>query len=344
MPGAAWWIGGRRGARSCGAVGEAVRVPTSEPTSEDTPYDLASLTKPLATALLALLLAEDRGIDLDAPASVWLHELADSPYAETTLSDLAAHRSGLPAWRPLYLEVSRLAECVSAIARQSPAGPRGGTLYSDLGYILLGAVLERATGSTLDRLFEDRIARPLGLVSSGFAAVRPERFARAAATEIGNEYERELTAGLGGGHAWRTGVLRGEVHDGNAHGLGGVAGHAGLFGTAREVASIALEILDPWVLPLGTSGRERALRPVAGPGSRSFGWEFARDCEAARGALPDDAPGHTGFTGTSVWLEPRSGEVFVLLTNRVHPRVTGIDFQSVRRGFHAIAAAANGSF
>jgi CubicO group peptidase (beta-lactamase class C family) len=325
-------------------VGEAVHVPTSEPTSEDTPYDLASLTKPLATALLALMLEGDRVIDLDAPASAWLHELVGSPYAETTLSDLAAHRSGLPAWKPLYLEASRLAECVGLIARQAPAGPRGITLYSDLGFILLGAVLERATDTTLDRLFEQRIARPLGLVSTGFATVRPERFARAAATEIGNEYERALTAGCGSPHAWRTGVLRGEVHDGNAHGLGGVAGHAGLFGTAREVASIALEVLDPRVLPLGNSARERALRPVAGPGSRSFGWEFARDCEAARGALPDDAPGHTGFTGTSVWLVPRSGEVFVLLTNRVHPHVTGIDFQPVRRGFHAVAAAANGPF
>ncbi len=336
-PGATWWIEGRDRVISRGAAGDAAIVPVREPAGEDTPYDLASLTKPLATALLAVLLEGEGRIDPDAPAAVLLPEIRGSAYEAATLSALAAHRAGLPAWRPLYLEASTVDGYVQAIARTAPECAPGTTRYSDLSYLLLGAAIERAAGTPLDVLFDRRVADPLGLRSTGFAGPGG-RFAHAAATEEDGRFERGMAGTRGEGHAWRTAIPRGVVHDGNAHGLGGVAGHAGLFGTAAEVAAIGREILVPKALALGAAGRRRLLAPVAGPGTRTFGFTTAALSEAARDVLPAGAPGHTGFTGTSVWLDPDAVRVYVLLTNRIHPAIPDADFQPVRREFHRIAA------
>jgi CubicO group peptidase (beta-lactamase class C family) len=338
MPGASWWVEGREGVLSRGTAGWAALEPAREPLRDDTPFDLASLTKPLATALVAVLLEGDGTLDPDAPAGAHLPELRGTPYAAATLTDLASHRSGLPAWRPLYLSSSGLDGFVREIAALAPAAAPGTTLYSDLSYLLLGAVLERATGKALDALFDARVACPLDLRLTGFAR-RPGRFADAAATEDGNRFERELAGEPGTGFGWRAAIPRGEVHDGNAHALGGVAGHAGLFGSAAEVAAIARELLFPRRLPLTVRGRGRLLSPVAGPSTRTFGFTTAALSSGARGALPDLAPGHTGFTGTSLWLDPPAGRVYVLLTHRIHPVVSAQDFQPVRREFHRLAAA-----
>ncbi len=333
MPGAAWWAGGPAGPRSEGAVGLAVAIPSPQPATATTPYDLASLTKPLATALVAALLEAEGRLDLDAPAVRWLPELAGSPYAPVTLDELGTHRAGLPAWRPIYVHASSREGYLARIAAEPPAVSRGETLYSDLGYLLLGVAVERAGGETMDVLFDTRVAGPLGTPSVGFAG-RGNRFAAAAATEAGNLYERVLAGAEGAGFAFRAAIPRGQVHDGNAWGLGGVAGHAGLFGDAAAVARIARAILDPpSVWPRGARF-DRMLRRRA-PGERTFGWVLAEDSPAAAGVLPDAAVGHYGFTGTSIWLDPGTGRAFVLLTNRVHPRVPPADFAPVRRGFHA---------
>jgi serine-type D-Ala-D-Ala carboxypeptidase len=338
MPCAVWWVESFGRALSRGAAGDAATAPTREAVEEETPFDLASLTKPLATALIAVLLEAEGKIDPHAPASVLLPELRGTAYEDATLTDLASHRAGLPAWRPLYLEASSLDAYVRAIARTEPECAPGVTRYSDLSYLLLGAALERAAGTALDSMFDGRVAGPLGLRATGFAGSR-RRFSRAAATEDGSRFERAKSGAGGEGHAWRTAVPRGEVHDGNAHALGGVAGHAGLFGTASEVAAIAREVLSPRTLALTAEGRRRLLTPVAGATTRTFGFTTAVLSDAARGVLKDAAPGHTGFTGTSVWLDPDAGRVYVLLTNRIHPVVPAEDFQPVRREFHAIAAA-----
>jgi CubicO group peptidase (beta-lactamase class C family) len=199
-------------------------------------------------------------------------------------------------------------------------------------------VLERISGVPLDRLFARRVAVPLGLPRAGFASASGG-FTDAAATERGNEYERALAGEAGAGHRWPTELLRGEVHDGNARALGGVAGHAGLFGTLEEVASIARVILRPGSLPLGDRTRRLLLRPAPPERTRTLGLEAAAASRAARGVLPGPAPGHTGFTGTSLWLDPGAGSIFVLLTNRVHPRVPEREFHPVRRGFHRLAVA-----
>jgi CubicO group peptidase (beta-lactamase class C family) len=211
-------------------------------------------------------------------------------------------------------------------------------LYSDLGYLLLGFAVERAGGAALDRLFEERVARPLGLSRCGFPG-RSDRFRDAAATERGNEYERSLASAGADDARFRRDLIRGTVHDGNAWGLGGVAGHAGLFGTASDVARIALAILEPPRLGRPRGIFEAMLVPATGDGGRTFGLLTAAGTESVKGVLADDAVGHFGFTGTSLWIEPRVARVYVLLTNRVHPVVPTADFVPTRRAFHVAAAS-----
>jgi CubicO group peptidase (beta-lactamase class C family) len=337
MPGAVWWVEGPGGEIDRGAIGSAALEPTTVPLYEEIPFDLASLTKPLCTALLLVLLEQEGLLDLNAAAGSCLKELRGSAIASASLLSLAHHAAGLPAWRPLYLYSSTLEGYLERIAEEPVSRRPEGPLYSDLGYIVLGAVLERSAGRTLDRLFEERIAGPLGLTRIGFS-VDPDTFVDAAATERGNGYERTMAGDAGEGYAWRTSVIRGQPHDGNAWALGGVSGHAGLFGTVAGVVAIAREILHPDRLALGSAARQRLLVSATGPGGRTVGFVAAGNCSAARGLLSPDAPGHTGFTGTSLWLDPDGGRFFVLLTNRVHPTVPQRNFQPVRRGFHRLAS------
>ena len=339
MPGAAWWVGSPRNVVAQGASGLAAREPRPVPLRSSTPFDLASLTKPLATALLAVILDRERLLSLDATIASVLPELSGSSFGQATLRDVAAHRAGLPAWMPLYLSGATSEAYLATIARCERAAPPGATVYSDLGYLLLGFAVERASGSPLDRQFDERIARPLGLARCGFASAS-RSFADAAATEEDRAYERALALPAGLSHGPRTKIGRGEVHDGNAWGLGGVAGHAGLFGTAADVAAIALAILDPGLLGLAQDALRPMLHSVAeGRGFRTVGFVRAADSETVGGVLPDDAVGHLGFTGTSVWIDTGRSRVYVLLTNRVHPRVPEASFVPTRRGFHALAAA-----
>jgi CubicO group peptidase (beta-lactamase class C family) len=338
MSGASWWVGRRGRAVSRGALGTVAANRDADPVVETTPYDLASLTKPLATATMLLLLEAAGRLDLDATLETALEETRGSAIGGRSLCSLATHTSGLPAWAPLCARTGDLAGYVREITRDSPLAPEGEARYSDLGYILLGAVLERLDDRDLATAFESGVARPLGLPRLGFAT-GGRRFADAAATERGSHFERKLAGNRGAGHAWRTEIPRGEVHDSNAHALGGAAGHAGLFGTADEVARLVREWLEGGTLPLDRRGRSRLLE--AGPRSdgRTVGLVTAARSSAGRGILPDDAPGHTGFTGTSLWCDVPSGACYVLLTNRVHPHVPRGDFQGVRRGFHRLARA-----
>jgi CubicO group peptidase (beta-lactamase class C family) len=335
-PAAVWWVGGPGGPRRHGAYGHAAIEPAVEIVAEATPFDLASLTKPLATALLAVLLERERRLSLVATLGSILPALRASPWGGATLRDAAAHRTGLPAWKPLYLEGSTREDYMRAIAALPASDSAGATLYSDLGYLLLGFALEHVMGASLDQLFDERVAHPLRLARTGFPG-RGDAFADAAATERGNTYERKL-AGDPARDGFRRDVIRGHVHDGNAWGLGGVAGHAGLFGTAADVARIAIAILEPARLGRPRGATDAMLHPVGGQGTRTIGFVPARDTESVRGILPDDAVGHYGFTGTSVWIDPHAARVYVLLTNRVHPVVPDRDFVSTRRGFHSVAA------
>ncbi len=337
-PGAAWWVGDSRGPIAAGVAGYAEIQQDLVPLCADTPFDLASLTKPLATALLATLLDREGRLSLETPLSAIFPELGASPFGAETLREVAAHRAGLPAWVALYAAATTRDGYVTAIASCERQGVVRETLYSDLGYILLGFAVEKAVGAPLDRLFAERIAGPLGLARCGFAG-RTGSFADAAATERGSAYERALAGPSARDDRFREEIPRGQVHDGNAWGLGGIAGHAGLFGTAQDVAAIALAILDPTRIGLDTGALDPMLRPVEeGPGIRTVGFVCAKDTDSVRGILPDDAVGHWGFTGTSLWIDATRPRVYALLTNRVHPRVPREPFTATRREFHRLAA------
>ena len=339
MPGAAWRVERDGELLSAGQVGEACRQPAPQPLLTETPWDLASLTKPLCTALLLVLLEADGVVDPDAPIGQTLTPLRGRPLGSATPLQLATHTAGLPPWRPLYLAASNLDGYLSAIAAESLDVASGRPVYSDLGYIVLGALLERAAGVSLAELFERRIAHPLDLGRIGFA-VGGRRFDDAAATEQGNRHERSMAAPRGVDHDWREGMIRGAVHDANAWTLGGVAGHAGLFGTADAVLALLRELLQPRVAGLDPCGVRRLLEPAEPAGDRTVGMVLARAAAAARGVLPGVAPGHTGFTGTSFWLEPEKNGIYLLLTNRVHPTVEPRSFDLVRRAFHRVCCRA----
>ena len=338
-PGAAWWVARGDAIVDSGTLGHATTLPAPEPLAENTLFDLASLTKPLGTATLLVLAEQDGQLDLAAPVGEYLVELSGSAWRETTLLALATHTSGLPPWKPLCVEAGSMDGYLRSIAGTPRAVAPGVALYSDLGYILLGEVLVRVSGQTLAQLFRRRIAEPLGLRQTGFVE-SPGSLPAAAATEQGNSYERGLAGPAGATYAWRTELIRGEVHDANAHGLGGVAGHAGLFAPIEELARLGGELLRPRRLPLGVAGRARLFCPAPGREGRTVGFVTANHSAAAAGILPGECPGHTGFTGTSLWLDPSREGLFILLTNRVHPRVSHRNFQLVRRGFHRLALGA----
>jgi CubicO group peptidase (beta-lactamase class C family) len=321
------------------AVGNAEVVPEHRAVQLDTLFDLASLTKVLCTVPVVLRLCAEGLVDLDAPLRRWLPELQEAPCGRVTVRQALAHTGGLPAWRPLYLEARGLDAVVQAVAKVPlEAEPGHRVVYSDLGVLLVGAAVERATGRRMDALFEEHVARPLGLGQSQFCPP-PAWHRRCAATERGNRYERDLAGEAGAGFPWREGVIVGEVHDGNAYyALGGVAPHAGLFSTAEEVARVA----EAWAGPaawLPEGYRLEAVRDqrgaAAGP-PRGLGWVLHHP-EAFFAALGPRSFGHTGFTGTSVAVDPERALVVVLLTNRVHPQVReGVaDF---RRAFHEAVA------
>ena len=365
FPGAQYVIAERGERVAEGALGDAVLLPGPIPVTRDTIYDLASLTKPLVTALLAARFAERGRLDLAAPIATYLDEFRDDSRREgrcdITVTDLLTHTSGLDAWRPLYLAAEGRDRVVAAIA-QTPRNRRSAAgydvRYSDLNFILLGFLLERLAGERLDRLAEREIFVPLALRRTRFnppAAWRPG----IAATEEGQTYERATVArlkvvcplpagGRAGGRARgrqplrRKSLIWGEVHDGNAYFLDGVAGHAGLFSTSREVVAIASQFLSGSRLLREASLSLFTRNFTAGRGdARSVGWMLAATADCSAGAaLPGHAFGHTGFTGTSVWVDPDRQRVFILLTNRVHPHVRDGDMKSARQRFHALAVEA----
>lgn len=356
FPGAQYVIGEAGSIVAQGSLGLAVAEPERIPTTSDTIYDLASLTKPLVTALLIVKFAERQLIDLDAPAAEYVSEFDVAAKRHITIKQLLTHMSGFPNWRPLYLEARGRQDVTSALAR-TPASYSPQLVYSDLNYILLGFVLERVTGERLDRIATREICAPLNLKRTMFNPP-PELKREIAATECGQVFEqanadaemsahgrfevsppsgiRVQAAGL---YPWRDKVIWGEVHDGNAYFMEGVAGHAGLFSTAREVFRIATqflkgsELFSPESLGLFrkdfTKGQDTA---------RSLAWILAatQDCSAGP-SLPPTGMGHNGFTGGSVWMDSEKRRVLILLTNRVHPKVDATDMKAIRQRFNTLA-------
>jgi CubicO group peptidase (beta-lactamase class C family) len=296
--------------------GATQRLPgPGTPVDDSTPFDLASLTKPMATAALAMVLAGDGALDLEAPVRHWLPEAESS----ATVRQLLGHAGGCAAHVEFFRTLRTgaypdpRAELVTLAARHPATAPGVTALYSDLGYILLGAILERAAGVPLDEAFRSAVAEPLGLHGARYpgAAALPG----AVATEIDDR-----------------GLVSGVVHDENAYVAGGVCGHAGLFATIGDVAAFAAAVID--AVAGGARGRWRAevvkrfVGDAAAPGATwRLGWDTPAP-EPGTSHAGDRWPrtaaiGHTGFTGTSLWLDLARGRWVALLTNRVHPTRNG---------------------
>jgi CubicO group peptidase (beta-lactamase class C family) len=287
------------------AAGRLTYEETAAPASVDTLFDLASLTKVVATVPLAMRLVAARRLPLNAPLARMIPGWPAADAAGARVQDLLEHAAGLRAWHPFHRHVSQIDRMVAAIVGLPlEYRPRSRAVYSDLGFLLLGAVIQDAGNAPLDRQFD----AVLGSDVLRFAP--PAMPGRIAPTEDDRD--------------WRNRLLVGEVHDENAAAIGGVAGHAGLFGTAPAVGAYARLVLrtlrertplgEPWLL-------ERFLRPSRVPGSsRALGWDTMRPTSSCGRRLSPAAFGHTGFTGTSLWIDPVKDVYVVLLTNRVHPR------------------------
>jgi len=331
------------------AQGDAVREPETHAASLETIYDLASLTKPLVTGLLCARLVESGELTLDSSVAQYLQEFDRADKHHITVRELLTHTSGLPAWRPLYLTAHEKEGALASIANEAleyKTGER--VVYSDLGFIVLDFLLQRLTGVSFDHLAQREIIDPLQLSRTFFNPAR-ELQTRIAACENGNFYERELcerdfTVIAATYNGWREKVIWGEVHDGNAHFLGGAAGHAGLFSTAGETLRLAnqfiggrSELLSEKTCELFRQNMTKGLNEA-----RSFAWQLAATKDSTAGPnLPPDAFGHTGFTGTSCWIDAERERVFILLTNRTHNHsLPFTNINSTRRQFHTLAVSA----
>jgi CubicO group peptidase (beta-lactamase class C family) len=330
------------------AIGDAVREPESHAASLETIYDLASLTKPLVTGLLCARLVESGELTLDSSVANYLLEFDLPDKNRITVRELLTHTSGLPAWRPLYIIAKGEKESALAAIANEPLVYKPGeqVVYSDLGFIVLGFLLQRLTGTSLDRLARRDILDPLHLRRTFFNPARALRTG-IAASESGNSYEQDMCERdfPGRPHSdWRKEIIWGEVHDGNAYFLGGAAGHAGLFSNAGETLSLANQFI-PGRSELLSNRTCELFRENMTSGlneARSFAWQLAATKESTAGpSLPPDAFGHTGFTGTSCWIDAERQRVFVLLTNRTHARTLPFaNINQVRREFHSLATAA----
>ena len=290
------------------AFGWRALVPAAETMTVDTVFDIASLTKPVATTLAVMALVERGAVKLDAPLGRYLKEFKSPAFTEVTIRRILTHSAGLVANPPNGTVQGGFPAAARAIAKLPLDYPPGtGFQYSDTGFILLGEVVRRVSGERLDRYFDRLIARPLALRDTTFRPGEPIR-ARTAPTEY-----------------WRGHMLRGEVHDPRARLLGGVAGHAGLFAPARDLAKICRMLVDQ-----GTWNGKQILRSDTvtlmwtrapeGNGKWALGWDVTSGYAATMAPFfPAGSVGHLGFTGTSIWIDPASRTYLIVLSNRVHP-------------------------
>lgn len=331
FPGGAVWVMQDGAEKFSGAYGKA-NIYTGRPVRVHTVFDLASLTKPLATALAVLLLAQDGRVDFDQCLADLLPGFGERKKGAVTLRQLLSHTAGLPAYRPYYIEVYREAQserrqALNRLLAAEPleSSPGAETVYSDLCFMLLRWVVEETSGERLDRFVTRRIYHPLGLDDLFFAGDGERRQETVfAATEM---------------CPWRGFLVDGLVHDHNAYALGGIDGQAGLFGTAASVGALLTELTAVYHRGrhAGLFDPERIrelLRPVA-PGRRTLGFDVPAPEGSSSGCrFSRQTVGHLGFTGTSFWMDLEKKAAVVLLTNRIHPRSDNQGIKTFRPQLH----------
>jgi CubicO group peptidase (beta-lactamase class C family) len=340
FPGAVLAVG-YRGEAAVVPIGCLTYAERSAPVETDTIYDLASLTKVVATTTAVMLLAGRGELSLDRPVSFYLPDFIDSSdpandplwasRGEITVRHLLAHTSGLPAYERFFLRAREKSHVLAeALALPLSESPGKKTVYSDVGFILLGTVVEQVSMQGLDAFCQTEIFAPLGMSDTLFNPP-PALWERIAPTEDDIEFRKRL--------------IRGEVHDENAWVMGGVAGHAGLFGTAADLARFCSMMLTGGLLAGGKADARQILKPetiqeftrpwVASEGAaRGLGWDKPSEPSSCGRYFSASSYGHLGFTGTSIWIDPEKNLFVVLLTNRVHPSRANEAIRQVRPALH----------
>jgi len=348
FPGAVVAIGRRDSLLFLHAVGH-LDYEGGAATTPRTEYDLASLTKVVGLTTAAMMLVDEGTLDLDAPVTRYVPAFAAGGDS-VTIRHLLTHSSGLPAWRPFFQRVHSREEMFALVnAEPLEAAPGARMAYSDLGAMLLTEVVEHLTGRRLDRFLDARLFRPLGMRDTRYLPPK-SWLARIAPTEVDT--------------TWRHRLVRGEVHDENAASMGGVSGHAGLFSTAPDLVRFVQMLMRGGTEASRTgaqthrhtgsgqagSGQEeqRLIRAetialftrVDRPGfsSRALGWDTPSENSSAGSHFSAHAFGHTGFTGTSIWVDPEQDLFVILLTNRVNPTRNNDLIRDVRRQVADLAA------
>jgi CubicO group peptidase (beta-lactamase class C family) len=321
FPAAVVDAGDRNGARWQSAFGRLTYDESAPACTVETMFDLASLTKVIATSSIAMAHVEGGRLRLDSPVSEFMTGWRDGDRAAVTVRHLLDHSSGLPAHLRAWNEASGRAQYERLIAATPLERAVGSSaVYSDVGFMLLGLLLETIGPATLDRQFAALFGRTLDPLQ-----FRPQP----------NVYERTAPTEF---DPWRGRMLCGEVHDENGAALGGVAAHAGLFGTAAAVGRFARLVLETFHkrTVLGTSEvmRTFARRSVVPGSSRALGWDTALPTSSCGRHASASAIGHTGFTGTSLWIDWERDRYAVLLTNRVHPTRANQKLVTLRPAFH----------
>ena len=308
FPGAFVVVGRRSGIIAQLGAGHLDLAPSPVP-DEHTLWDMASLTKVLALTSAMMQLVEQGKVELDAPVQRYLPQWTGPNKARVTVRDLLTHRSGLPAWRPIYKEATTPAEALAlVVATPLDTLPGVRMVYSDLGAILMGEIVRAVSGQRIDAYTRDHVFAPLGMKETGYLP-DPSLLSRIAPTEV---------------DPWRQRHLRGEVHDENAFALGGVSAHAGLFSTGADLARLAQAYLNGGMFGGVRIFKESTIRQFttvqdAAFSNRALGWETPTGGNSAGHLMTRPAFGHTGFTGTSFWVDPADDLFVIMLTNRVNP-------------------------
>jgi uncharacterized protein YbbC (DUF1343 family)/CubicO group peptidase (beta-lactamase class C family) len=329
VPGAVILVGRRDQVVYHEAFGRRAVVPSPEPMTRDTRFDMASLTKPIATATSVMLLIERGQVRLEDPITKFFPEMDNHGKRAITIEHLLRHRAGLIADNPIGDYAYGPEGSWKRIANIDLVAPPGERfLYSDVGFIILGKLVEKVSGRSLDEFARDNVFRPLGMDDTGFNPDDPDRVA-----------PTEPDAGK---------MLRGVVHDPRARKLGGVAGHAGLFSTAVDLAKYARMLLRGGKMEHGASllsplTVRAMIDPAETPARqrRGLGWDVNTGYSAPRGSFFGPRSfGHTGFTGTSIWIDPGTETYVILLTSRLHPDGKGQSPTALRAEVATLAAAA----
>jgi CubicO group peptidase (beta-lactamase class C family) len=281
----------------------------SSPVDENTIYDMASLTKVIATTTAAMILEEQGQLDLDRTVASYLPEFNAPDKAGITMRMIVTHRGGLEAFAALYKEFKGRDQYLTQInLRPLKSTPGTETVYSDWDMILTQFVIERITGKSLDQFVAEKVFGPLGMTSTMYNPDSLKYFSRIAPTEIDTA---------------RGGLVHGQVHDENAWAIGGVSGHAGLFSTAKDLSIFAQMLLNGGeyngVRIVKASTLARWTAPQSGTSSRALGWDTPSKGSSSGNYFSARSFGHTGFTGTSIWIDPEKDLFVILLTNRVDP-------------------------